>query len=358
MPKSERMAEPDAWGALLAGEVLVQSGQHENPAPRNRPKLERVRSWQLALLTDGPRTLPLAECVLAGRNLAAMGDPRPEVMTLDGMPFCVVPAGPFMMGEGEKPSRQGPVHRVDLPQVFAIGRWPVSTEQWREFVLATGHKVKDSNSLAGPGNQPANCIDWAEALRLCDYLTERWRSVLPPGWAVTLPSEAEWEKAARGGELIPATPTSVRVKQLPDALLQPQVLGENPWPTREFPWWQGFDGQPINTDNIIGDPSALGLGASCPSPYGCEEMAGNVWEWTRSLYSEALLEPAFGYPYDNTDSTRETLDSLERSRRIVRGGSWASTHGLARCACRGNLHPDDRDGGLGFRVVLRSPPVL
>ena len=360
-PAAEAMAGVEtaqAWGALLAGEVLVASGEHEKDVPRLREKLKRMRRWQLALLTRGSRHLPVAECALAGRQLDALGDPRIEVTTLDEMPFCIVPAGLFMMGEGDEPAEYGPLHRVDLPYAYAIARWPVSTAQWREFVAASGHAVRDPQSLEGPGNGPANCVTWREAIAFCRFMTARWKQALPPGWVVTLPSEGEWEKAARGGLRVPAAPQSTGVAEVASGLQTAAAMHDNASPQRQFPWGDGFDGEPVNIDEHgIGAPSALGLGASVPGPYGCEDLAGNVWEWTRSVWGEDVMEPACRYPFVAEQADRESTDVDERRFMSVRGGCWVGTRRYVRCAQRGGDRPGLRGGLLGFRVVLRSPPV-
>ena len=86
-------------------------------------------------------------------------------------------------------------------------------------------------------------------------------------------------------------------------------------------------------------------------------MSGNVWEWTRSLWGRDFDKPAYRYPYMIGDAVREDLMDDESMLRVVRGGSWGSRPGGARCAARGAFNPGDRGSNLGFRVVLRSSPV-
>ena len=88
------------------------------------------------------------------------------------------------------------------------------------------------------------------------------------------------------------------------------------------------------------------MGCFLANDFGLQDMIGNLWEWTRSHYIR--------YPYQKNDG-RENRESSET--RVVRGGSWRAPHGLARCAARGRNHPVNRYDYIGFRVVLRSPPV-
>jgi formylglycine-generating enzyme required for sulfatase activity len=175
-------------------------------------------------------------------------------------------------------------------------------------------------------------ITWYEALKYCGWLTERlreWEGTPEPlatllrkeGWRVTLPSEAEWEKGARGTE------------------------------GRIYPWDNRFDAAKANTEETgIGRPSAVGCFPQGVSPYGCLDMAGNVWEWTRSLWGSDLFKPEFKYPYRQSDG-REQLEANDKILRVLRGGCFWFDLRSARCADRGGNHPDDRGGLIGFRIV-------
>ena len=217
----------------------------------------------------------------------------------------------------------------------------------------------DETFRQGRDNEPIVRVAWHDALRFCVWLTEAWRGHLPAGWVVTLPSEAEWEKAARGGEQIPARPEPFT---LPEAASRLRAAADgpvlaNPWPRRAYPWGDDFDAERANVQQAIGEPSALGAFPAGASPVGAEEMAGNVWEWTRSLYGKDIFKPTFGYPYQADDARREDLSAKDDVYRVVRGGSWSGLRVDARCAYRDWYSPVFRYGYLGFRVVLRSSPV-
>jgi iron(II)-dependent oxidoreductase len=197
---------------------------------------------------------------------------------------------------------------------------------------------------------------WYDAQAFCAWLTERWRDDLPAGWAVMLPSEAEWEKAARGGARVPAVARVVTVKQ--GAWSVPHDGAENPLPQRAYPWGGAWAEGNANTSGNVGHASTPGCFESGRSPYGCDDMAGNVWEWTRSLWGEDIGAPEFAYPYDPRDRERERVDAGPNIWRVVRGGSWNHDRGFARCAYRLWVRPDLRFFPLGFRVVLRASPCF
>ena len=137
---------------------------------------------------------------------------------------------------------------------------------------------------------------------------------------MALPSELEWEKAARGG-------------------LQHSV----------FSWGHVPDGNRANYhESGNGDTSVVGCFPA--NDFELYDIIGNVWEWTRSLWGKDQ-EPDFAYPYDPDDPKREALEAGDEILRVVRGGSWIYDRGLARCASRLRIRPDLRVSSLGFRVV-------
>ncbi len=135
-------------------------------------------------------------------------------------------------------------------------------------------------------------------------------------------------------------------------------LCENPFPQRAYPWGEDFARDHANAQLNVGSTSAAGCFLLGRSPYDCEDMAGNVWEWTRSLWGKDFRKPDFAYPYDPDDGKREDRDARNNVNRVVRGGSWGYPLGDARCASRDGVGPDLRGDNIGFRVVLRSSHVL
>ena len=118
-------------------------------------------------------------------------------------------------------------------------------------------------------------------------------------------------------------------------------------PERHYPWGGEVDAERMNFAVNIGEVSTVGCYPGGASPYGCEDMSGNVWEWTRSLYEN--------YPYPEQPEDRKTRESREeRESRVLRGGSFFNYQTYVRCSVRNFLDPYYRDLVIGFRVV-RSP---
>ena len=245
-------------------------------------------------------------------------------------PLVSVAAGPFLMGsdpahDPEAYDDETPQHRVEV-DAFRIGKYPVTVA---EYALAVRAKtVPEPPEEGGMSWQtqlqrldhPVVNVSWQDAQAYLKWLREASGE---PDWR--LPTEAEWEKAARWDPRANAS--------------------------RIYPWGDSFDTNRCNTrESGIGHATPVGSypasdeRRSGASLWGSEELAGNVWEWTSSL-----LEP---YPYARTDG-REAPDSIENRAR--RGGSWYNNARNARAACRLDLRPDNRSRNCGFRLALSRP---
>ncbi|HQE91713.1 MAG TPA: SUMF1/EgtB/PvdO family nonheme iron enzyme [Anaerolineae bacterium] len=237
--------------------------------------------------------------------------------------IILIPAGAFVMGSDPRksefsPADEQPQHTLTLP-AYELAKTPVTNQQYEAFVQATKYRPPaywpDGVLPATDADHPVVGVSWYDALAYCRWLTA------VTGKPYTLPSEAEWEKGARGAD------------------------------GRIYPWGNLWDGKRCNTKENRRDATtpvtAYPLGAS---PYGVLDMAGNVWEWTRSLWGSGGPEPLFKYPYNPTDG-REALDADVRMHRILRGGSFNYGREAARCAYRNRLAPDSSNWYVGFRVV-------
>ena len=211
----------------------------------------------------------------------------------------------------------------------------MTNAQYRRFVEATG-RPWDYLSRWQPTktNCPAVYLTWHDARAYCIWLTGVWQAEARVGAQeeVRLPTEAEWEKAARG---------------------VPPACGGNAGGV--YPWGNNWDKTRCNNAELgLGDTCAVGMFPDGASPYGCLDMTGNVWEWTSSLWGrwaghKAILE--FGYPYDPTDG-RENIEASKDFFRVLRGGSFIVNRDDAHCACRYGFNPSGKYRTSGFRVVV------
>lgn len=264
---------------------------------------------------------PYAIDELLGAPLAPLLPNEPETVP--------VPAGPFLMGSNDHEPAEAPQHEVELP-TYSIGRYPVTNRQYAEFI--SRERRPEPNKLdwflgkpvKGREDFPVVGVSWQDALDYCRWLSDY------TGKPYRLPSEAEWEKAARGTD------------------------------GRLYPWGnEWLDGMCNAGGSGLTPVTAFDHSLS---PYGCADMLGNAEEWTSSRWGEDRRQPAYAYPYRPLDG-REILepDPLRpRMRRVHRGGSFNSDptgpalgvpKGL-RCSARGHARPDGTTAARGFRVVL------
>jgi formylglycine-generating enzyme required for sulfatase activity len=236
------------------------------------------------------------------------------IYTFGEMEFVQVPAGKFIMGsrsQDEATEDEKPQHTVDISYDYFMARSPVTNAQYAAYVNAKGiiHPVDDWEKKR---DHPVVNVAWNDALAYCLWWNDLRKNELPSGVVLRLPTEAEWEKAARGA----------------DGLI--------------YPWGNTFDKNKCNTDEGgKNDTTPVGLySPQGDSPYGAVDMVGNVWEWTHSLFKK--------YPYDAEDGREAENSSGER---VQRGGSYLGTDQLARAAARYRGDPGFLDF-IGFRVVV------
>ncbi|MAT95820.1 MAG: hypothetical protein CL608_01535 [Anaerolineaceae bacterium] len=358
--------DKDAETILLLGEAAVMLGQE---------------TLSLGLKTAVPRaltqtattpTLPASQRVQAGALLGQLGDPRLAVTTLEEMQFCYVPAGPFWLGRKEQATLY-----EGLTEPFWLSIYPVTQAQFAQFVNAGGYVLADYWPEAAaverwrPGevqdwaqrgwrsgpfgygrpfdlpNHPAVGITWYEALAFTRWLTQRWRQqqLLPEGWQVMLPTEVAWEKAARGGLQIPQQPLILPIAEAMRDPMPTVALTDNPAPQRPYPGQTSLTPQNANVnDTAVATSNAVGCFPQA-SPVGCQEMCGNVWEWTASRFRP--------YPYLAEDG-REALDVKLYDQMVLRGGAYWSDTRAANSTFRARRSPNDQNSSYGFRLMLRK----
>lgn len=314
---------------LLAARCIAESGG----MPPAAQAIVQVQRTLINLATH--EDVPTKERNAAANALNHVGDSRPGVgLTAAGLPdivWCSVPSGIFLMGNTKQTDAMAygnevPQHEL-LLSAFAISMYPITnvqymvfvhdggyTEQWRDCWTEAGWQWRSDENIIGPTkygsaydlpNHPVVGVSWYEAMAFCKWLGMKL------GRLVMLPSEAQWEKAARGTD------------------------------GRCYPWGLDLTSEHANYDATdIDTTSSVGIFPKGESLYHPLDMVGNVWEWTSSTFK--------AYPY-KADNGRE--DPVTVGYRVVRGGSFVDLLHYVRCACRINFGPDNRSNRVGFRVV-------
>jgi formylglycine-generating enzyme required for sulfatase activity len=256
--------------------------------------------------------------IAAGNLLGNLGDPRLGEM-------LVVPAGSFFMGEGSEQ------HELFLPD-YQLGKYPLTNVEYRRFIDAGGYRDKNWWTEAGwleigqnqnqprfwiderfnKPNQPVIGLSWYECVAYC-----RWLSA-ETGRPYRLPTEAEWEKGARGDD------------------------------GRLFPWGNEFDPGRLNgrgpRDRQVCASTPVGLYPTGVSPYGLFDCVGNVWEWCATRWKKP-------FPYD-TEQDEWQADYLQgQYLRVLRGGSWYFRSEVTNCTHRFKFQPYGWTDRGGCRLV-------
>ena len=221
----------------------------------------------------------------------------------------IIPGGSFVMGCERGQDNERPCHRVWVDS-FGIGRFPVTNREYKIFADDTW--ISMPNFFADPmfsaPDLPVVGVTWDEATAYCEWLSVK------AGGDFRLPSEAEWERAARGGK--------------EDALY--------PWGDEE-PSEKWF----IGCDPKTGGPAEVGINA--PTGFGVYDMSENVHEWCSDYYD---------YNYYRYSPERNPRGPADGQRRASRGGSWRHRIKFSRCAARSSLPPSFKYADYGFRVAM------
>ena len=213
--------------------------------------------------------------------------------------------GSFLMGDlrGIGSNTEKPEHEVHIPKPFAIGRFPVTFEEYDRFAQATGRPLPSDEGW-GRGRLPVINVSWQDAVDYAAWLVEQ------TGRPYRLPSEAEWEYAARAG-------------------------------TQTDYWWgDEFDAKWANGDGSVRRTSPVGTYPA--NRWNLCDTAGNVWEWVQDRWHKN---------YKVTPTDGGAWDAGNEDGRVVRGGSWLSIPLNLRSASRVRDWSDEAGGILGFRVA-------
>ncbi len=229
--------------------------------------------------------------------------------------MVLIPAGPFIRGTDHRLPDEGPQHVVDLP-AFWIDRYEVTNLQYKKFIDATGRRspkhFRNRTFPEGKADHPVTYVSWDDAKAYCEWAGKR------------LPTDAEWEKAARGTD------------------------------GREYPWGDEFDIEKANMPlrwaelGQFGDTTPVGAFEGGVSPYGVYDMTGNVWEWTASWYQP--------YPGNTTPS-----ESYGTRYKTLKGGSWFDCS-FYKCGISAPVYNRSffakrtRNDSFGFRCAKDAEP--
>ena len=279
-----------------------------------------------------------------------------------GRQFVRIKRGKFMMGNVLSPheiaSRWGgneewytdaPQHKVKLTRDYFMCAHQVTRGDFAKFVAATGYKTTADVEGSGlwfsvydlnwrnPGfsqrdDHPVVWVSWYDAQKYVEWLNANYRNGLPAGYKYSLPTEAEWEMACRGG-----TTTEffwgANVPKDGEGYLNAADETGAPDGTQ----WKYFF--PFKSGYTTTSP----VGSFKPNPFGLYDMLGNVAEWTRDWYGS--------YP---TRAVTDPTGPSSGSSRVIRGGSWGNGSALCRSANRNLLEPEFRRCDVGFRLALKS----
>lgn len=296
---------------VLAGRCLLQSGGNVDAD---------LRQTLIAKLLAGigNRDVALRVRIAAGGVLGQLGDPRLGQM-------ATIPAGNFIMGEGSDR------HERFLPE-YQIGKYPITNSEYRRFIDAGGYTNKRwwteagwvevgqrqsepsfwQNTRFNKPSQPAMGLSWYECVAYC-----RWLSA-ETGRLWRLPTEAEWEKGARGSD------------------------------GRLYPWGNEFDPGALNgrgpRDRQVCTSTPVGMYPMGISPLGLFDCVGNVWEWCTTRWKKP-------FPYDTEQNEWESDYLQGQTLRALRGGSWYDSKDVTRCAHRFRFQPFGWSDRGGFRLV-------
>jgi formylglycine-generating enzyme required for sulfatase activity len=280
---------------------IASARRHTMPAPQPPP----------AASTPPPAPTTAQPTRSPPRAVATVPPPGTAFRDIDAL-WCpelvVIPPGEFLMGSTEDDAQaysdEKPQHRVRIGYPLAVGRYPVTFEEYDHFCEQSRHQPPGDQGW-GRGRRPVINVSWDDAKAYVEWLAAEARE------PYRLLTEAEWEYACRGG-------TTTRY------------------------WW----GDEISPESANYHGSDLGrtseVGSYPGSPFQLYDMHGNVWEWVEDRWHETYQgAPEDGSPWLQGND----------SRRVVRGGSWGFDPGFLRAACRIRFDSVSRDDGLGFRVA-------
>lgn len=279
------------------------------------------------------------------------------VRQIIGGPFewCVIPSGPFLFGDDKQEMSLSTYWMAKYPITYRQFQYFLddsngfkNAEWWQGLAMPSDHRKAAGDQRWMIDTHPRENVSWYDSIAFCRWLSKRvvdaigadsirssmrdasiaslpnYDPMRPATWPIRLPTEAEWEKVARGTD------------------------------GRIYPWGDVYMAGYANIDetvnnvgpNYLEKTSPVGAYPQGASPYGCLDMAGNVWEWCLSEWTN---------PYQDQTPAQARLDNS--NSRVLRGGSWSLNSNFARAAFRSNPDPNARNSSRGFRVCCLSAPI-
>ena len=235
---------------------------------------------------------------------AAAAEPSKTWANTLGMAFVLIPAGSFEMGSESGDADEQPVQPVTIDKPFYVGQFEVTQAQWHAVM------ENDPSQFTDDPNRPVESVSWNDAQEFIAKL-----NTMEPGATYRLPTEAEWEYAARAGSTAA------------------YAFGGDAAQLDAYAWYADNAG---NTTHPVGEKQ--------PNAWGVHAMHGGVWEWVQDRYG----------PYPS-ETVTESVGPPPGNRRVIRGGSWLSPAEDCRAASRSHAHPTFRGANVGFRLVRTIP---
>lgn len=251
-----------------------------------------------------------------GATAASVGTNRGK----DGAPMVLIPAGPFLMGSNEGLPNERPEHTVAL-KAYYIDQFEITAGRYQKFIESAQRNIPptwDDEAAQAMGDLPAVGMSWSDAAAYCKWAGRR------------LPTEAEWEKAARGTD----------GRRYPWGHMQPFVDIANY--NRGIWVSEAITLVPVNS-GLEGMSVRHGLKEGGKSPYGLFHMAGNAAEWVADWYDREY--------YQKTPDANPP-GPTSGDKRVIRGGSWADLPTALRVTSRFSAEPDYEDRTIGFRCAM------
>lgn len=322
--KTEQAPAPAVPSGSGPAQAQPKPRAHENeskPSPKSSPgssSTENLGKEPVQPKPEAPHAPPKPSVAKPPQAANGGGSSKPsavpqlplEITGDDGVPMALVPVGEFIMGSDKGDDDEKPVHKVFLDS-FYVDKFEVSNRRFAKFVkamlLEPPWSFADTDTPIVHADRPVRWVNWWEALGYCLWVGKR------------LPTEAEWEKAARGS----------------DARIYPWG-NDAPTPAH------AIFGLKEGTDTV----SPIGNREAGKSPYGVHDMAGNLYEWTLDWYSEHYY----------TDLTAiNPRGPLEGTAKVQRGGSYTNSPYRLRSAFRTKGDPLEHEHNVGFRCAKDAP---